>query len=124
MSIPNAVRDDYESYFLKEELDVAAWLSKRVSDIPQAVFMDRMKTSKHSAHTPQLAKAGESSWQRLNTELDTYSQAREPMLPYDEELLHGVSDVEMSTPVTTGARSTLPDESAMSLDHELDDLYS
>ncbi|KIJ51571.1 hypothetical protein M422DRAFT_244734 [Sphaerobolus stellatus SS14] len=228
---PNAVRDDYEGYFLKEELDITAWLSKTVSDIPRTVFMDRMKTvfgscinfdtvysefdtnslilhsqttrwitdsstpvrvgsqikkglkrihrpknleqiytqiipymerdgekwpysaagsertaymqihqhapaqnkgkksltgsiqSKHLAHAPQLAKAGESSWQRLNTELDAYSQAREPVLPYDEEPLRGVSDVEMSTPVTTGARSTLPDESAMSLDHELDDLY-
>ncbi|KIJ37653.1 hypothetical protein M422DRAFT_259746 [Sphaerobolus stellatus SS14] len=78
--------------------------------------------SKPSAHTPQPAKARESSRRRLDVDLDTYNQSCEPTLPYDEEPPHGVSDVEMSTPVNTGTRRTLPDESAMSLDHEIDDL--
>ncbi|KIJ50449.1 hypothetical protein M422DRAFT_245725 [Sphaerobolus stellatus SS14] len=35
MSIPNAVRDDYEGYFLEEDIDVATWISKIITDIPR-----------------------------------------------------------------------------------------
>ncbi|KIJ27466.1 hypothetical protein M422DRAFT_271382 [Sphaerobolus stellatus SS14] len=43
MSVPNAVRDDYKGYFLKEDLDVTVWLSKIAADLPQPAFLHRMK---------------------------------------------------------------------------------
>ncbi|KIJ52126.1 hypothetical protein M422DRAFT_243721 [Sphaerobolus stellatus SS14] len=252
MSVPNAIRDDSEGYFLEEDIDVAAWISKISTDIPRSTFMHQMKVvfgsplnvemvfsgfemnslipnhhsmrwitdsstpirvgsqinkghknesqvpapvklltgaefltlvlkhcsfskeqiytqiipymerddekwsystagmehaaymqlhhhpptpnkgkrpmtgslqSQLTAHALQPAKTGESSQQRLDVDLDVYHQAREPVLPYDEEPPHGVPDVEMSTPVVTGASSTLHDESTMNIDHELHDLY-
>ncbi|KIJ25705.1 hypothetical protein M422DRAFT_273337 [Sphaerobolus stellatus SS14] len=43
MSVPNALRDDSDSYFLKEDIDVAAWISKVAADISHPAFMDQMK---------------------------------------------------------------------------------
>ncbi|KIJ52801.1 hypothetical protein M422DRAFT_242722 [Sphaerobolus stellatus SS14] len=43
MSIPNAIRDDNNSYFLKEDIDVTAWLSKIIADVPHQAFMYQMK---------------------------------------------------------------------------------
>ncbi|KIJ49031.1 hypothetical protein M422DRAFT_246813 [Sphaerobolus stellatus SS14] len=71
--------------------------------------------SKYLAHALQLAKAGESSRQRLDVELDAYNQLHEPALPYDEELPHGVSDIEMSTPkaITAEEESELEEMTQM-----------
>ncbi|KIJ42178.1 hypothetical protein M422DRAFT_254879 [Sphaerobolus stellatus SS14] len=43
MSVPNALRDDCDSYFLEEDIDVAAWISKVASDISRPAFMEQMK---------------------------------------------------------------------------------
>ncbi|KIJ25166.1 hypothetical protein M422DRAFT_273905 [Sphaerobolus stellatus SS14] len=43
MSVPNALRDDCDSYFLKEDIDVTAWISKVASDILHPAFMEQMK---------------------------------------------------------------------------------
>ncbi|KIJ56280.1 hypothetical protein M422DRAFT_239499 [Sphaerobolus stellatus SS14] len=43
MSIPNALRDDHDGYFLKEDIDVAAWVSKVALDISRPAFMEQMK---------------------------------------------------------------------------------
>ncbi|KIJ55671.1 hypothetical protein M422DRAFT_240281 [Sphaerobolus stellatus SS14] len=217
MSIPNAIRDDSDSYFLEEDIDVTAWISKISVDITHPAFMYQMKvefssrdnfnmafsgfsqnllqadheasmwitdsstplqigsnivkghTSKsqnttseklpkgpdflvlvlnhcsltrqqiytciipymiwheekqpcsgagseraaymhlnQSVHVPTPAKTGESSQQRLDVDLDSYNQVRELVLPYEE----------------APPSSTLPDESTMDIDPELDDLYS
>ncbi|KIJ40537.1 hypothetical protein M422DRAFT_256512 [Sphaerobolus stellatus SS14] len=44
MSVPNAIRDDPNGYFLKEDIDVAAWLNKIITDNSHLAFMHRMKT--------------------------------------------------------------------------------
>ncbi|KIJ57332.1 hypothetical protein M422DRAFT_238926 [Sphaerobolus stellatus SS14] len=227
MSIPNAIRDNNDGYFLEEDIDIMAWLSKIATDIPYPAFMHQMKAvfgsplnfemafsgfetnslipnlqstrwitdgstvirvvsyirkghkdasqvpapnrfmnissltwkgmwisglvvllewnvlhqstpapnkgkkpligpiqSRTASHARQLAKTRESSQQRLDVDLDVYNQSHDPVLPYDEEPPSSAPDVEMSAPVMTGASSTLQDESAMNLDHELDDLYN
>ncbi|KIJ24271.1 hypothetical protein M422DRAFT_274995 [Sphaerobolus stellatus SS14] len=43
MSVPNALRDDNEGYFLEEDIDVAAWIAKVSADIPRSTFMEQMK---------------------------------------------------------------------------------
>ncbi|KIJ48014.1 hypothetical protein M422DRAFT_248165 [Sphaerobolus stellatus SS14] len=212
MSVPNTIRDDPDSYFLKEDVDVVAWL---IADIPHPAFMHQMKVifgsrlnfetiltrwitdsstpirigphitkgpidktqttitdlqsyyalygkdeekrpmsaagveraaymllhqsapapnkgkkpltgtsqSKPSAHTLQPAKLRQSSHQRLDADLEAYHKQCEPVLPYSDEPPSGEPDVEMHAPTAVGAHSTLPDESTMNIDHELDDLY-
>ncbi|KIJ24452.1 hypothetical protein M422DRAFT_274762 [Sphaerobolus stellatus SS14] len=43
MSVPNVLRDNNEGYFLEEDIDVAAWISKVSADIPRSAFMEQMK---------------------------------------------------------------------------------
>ncbi|KIJ25661.1 hypothetical protein M422DRAFT_273372 [Sphaerobolus stellatus SS14] len=43
MSVPNSLRDDTEGYFLEEDIDVAAWISKVSADISCPAFMEQMK---------------------------------------------------------------------------------
>ncbi|KIJ28839.1 hypothetical protein M422DRAFT_269797 [Sphaerobolus stellatus SS14] len=69
------------------------------------------------------AKTGKSSQQHLDADLESYHQAHEPVLPYEEEPPSSAPDVEMNAPVVAGASSNLQDESTMHVDHELDDLY-
>ncbi|KIJ55687.1 hypothetical protein M422DRAFT_240307 [Sphaerobolus stellatus SS14] len=76
-----------------------------------------------SVHAPTLAKTGESSQQRLDADLDSYNQAHEPALPYNEGPPSGTPDMEMHVPVVTGTSGTLPNESTTNVDQELDDLY-
>ncbi|KIJ24344.1 hypothetical protein M422DRAFT_274891 [Sphaerobolus stellatus SS14] len=253
MSVPNAIRDNSNSYFLKEDIDVATWISKISSDITRPAFMYQMKvvfgshinfdiafsgfdsnllradhettmwltdsstplrigsqiikghTSKSqmpaseklpkgpeslalvlkhcsltkeqiytriipymerhegkqpcsaagseraaymhlnqrrpapnkgkrpvtgslqsglSVHAPTPVQTGESSQQRLDTDLDSYNQVREPVLPYDEAPPSGTPDVEMEVPAVASTSGTLPNESTMNVDPELDDLYA
>ncbi|KIJ29966.1 hypothetical protein M422DRAFT_268532 [Sphaerobolus stellatus SS14] len=43
MSVPNAIRDNSDSYFLEEDIDIATWISKISSDITCPTFMYQMK---------------------------------------------------------------------------------
>ncbi|KIJ23853.1 hypothetical protein M422DRAFT_275486 [Sphaerobolus stellatus SS14] len=43
MSIPTAIRDNNDGYFLEEDIDVAAWISKISADISRSTFMYQMK---------------------------------------------------------------------------------
>ncbi|KIJ44664.1 hypothetical protein M422DRAFT_251957 [Sphaerobolus stellatus SS14] len=116
MSIPNAIRDDSDGYFLEEDVDIVAWISKVSLDISHPSFMHQMKVSCLSVHAPMPAKTGESNEQQLDTDLDSYHQVREPILPYEEEPPSGVPDVKMHVPVLAGTSGTLPNESTMNVD--------
>ncbi|KIJ38262.1 hypothetical protein M422DRAFT_259171 [Sphaerobolus stellatus SS14] len=74
-------------------------------------------------HVPTPAKTGESSKQRLDTDLESYNQVREPVLPYDEAPPSGEVETGDNAPPHAGASSTLPDESTMDIDPELYDIY-
>ncbi|KIJ35323.1 hypothetical protein M422DRAFT_262488 [Sphaerobolus stellatus SS14] len=79
-------------------------------------------------HTPAPNKGKRPLTGSLQSRINAHAQqptktVHEPALPYEEGPPLGVPDVEMSTPVITGARGTLHDESTMNVDHELDDLY-
>ncbi|KIJ25430.1 hypothetical protein M422DRAFT_273606 [Sphaerobolus stellatus SS14] len=233
MSIPNALRDDSEGYFLKEDIDVAMWISKVSADISHPAFMEQMKVvfgscdsfdtafsgfnknllgaehhakmwitnsatplrlgntivkgssaksqdtkperlppepdflalvlehskrpcsragseraaymhlnqcppaphkgkrpvtaslqSRLSAHAPTPVQTGESSRQRLDADLDKYNQVHEPVLPYEEEPPRSEPEIGDMAPPSVGANKTLPDESHMDVDPELDDIYS
>ncbi|KIJ40250.1 hypothetical protein M422DRAFT_256786 [Sphaerobolus stellatus SS14] len=43
MSVPNVLRDNHDSYFLEEDIDIAAWISKVAVDISRSAFMAQMK---------------------------------------------------------------------------------
>ncbi|KIJ31297.1 hypothetical protein M422DRAFT_267106 [Sphaerobolus stellatus SS14] len=43
MSVPNALRDNREGYFLEEDIDVATWIAKVSADISRPAFMEQMK---------------------------------------------------------------------------------
>ncbi|KIJ52453.1 hypothetical protein M422DRAFT_243236 [Sphaerobolus stellatus SS14] len=253
MSVPNALRDDNEGYFLEEDIDVAVWISKVSADIPCSTFMEQMKVvfgsrdsfdtafsgfdknllgadhqatmwitdsatplrlgnhivkgsssksqankpeklpkgpdflalvlehcvltrtqiyghiipymirheakrpcsragseraaymhlalhlpaphkgkrpmtvslqSRLSVHAPTPVQTGESSRQRLDADLDKYNQVHEPVLPYEEEPPRGEPEVGDMAPLSVGANKTLPEESHMDVDPELDDIYS
>ncbi|KIJ53271.1 hypothetical protein M422DRAFT_242406 [Sphaerobolus stellatus SS14] len=124
--IPYMERDDEKRPFSAAGLERAAYMQLH-QGVPAPNKGKEPLTgpiqSRPTAHTRQPAKTGESSQQRLDADLDAYNQSHDPVLPYEEEPPRGAPDVEMSAPVSTGASCTLPDESAMNLDHELDDLY-
>ncbi|KIJ52001.1 hypothetical protein M422DRAFT_243576 [Sphaerobolus stellatus SS14] len=228
MSVPNALRDDNEGYFLEEDIDVAAWISKVWADIPHSAFMEQMKvvfgsrdsfdtafsgfdknllgadhqaqmwitdsatplrlgsnilkgsSTKSQATKPEklpkgpdflalvlehcvltrtqiygriipymiwheakrpCSRAGseraaymhlalrppaphKGNRQRLDADLDNYNQVHEPVLPYEEEPPRSEPEIEDTAPLSVGANKTLPDESHMDVDPELDDIYS
>ncbi|KIJ30465.1 hypothetical protein M422DRAFT_268010 [Sphaerobolus stellatus SS14] len=43
MSMPNALREDSEGYFLEQDVDVAAWLTKVIGELPHQAIMLYMK---------------------------------------------------------------------------------
>ncbi|KIJ38537.1 hypothetical protein M422DRAFT_258913 [Sphaerobolus stellatus SS14] len=231
MSVPNAIRDDADSYFLKEDIDVAAWLNKIIAETPVRGFnsnslrpgyqqtqwitdsstpirlcsqivkgtKDKAQTTepvrlpqgseflalilKHcslsreqidehiipymerdeekcpmsaaaseratyllltlrppashkgkrpmtgaskprsTVHAPTPAKTGESSQQRLDVDLDSYNQVREPVLPYEEAPPSSEPETGDNVPLPVGTSSTLHNESTMDIDQEFD-IYS
>ncbi|KIJ29339.1 hypothetical protein M422DRAFT_269293 [Sphaerobolus stellatus SS14] len=230
MSVPNALREDSDSYFLEEDIDIAAWLNKVIGELPRQAIMLRMKDifgsrinfdtafsgfnpdllcaemhrthkmqietakipegpeflklvldhcslsreqiyhqiipymiwddekqplsatavehaaymalrnqekapykgkrpvtasrqSKPSVHASTPAKTGESSWQWLDADLESYGQAREQVLPYDEAPPSGEPESGETALLSGGATSTLYDESTMDIDQIVDDIY-
>ena len=81
--------------------------------------------SRLSVHAPTPVRAGESSRQRLDEDLESYSQVHNQVLPYDEEPAAGEppSDSTVVAPATAGTNNALHDESNMDIDPELDHLY-
>ncbi|KIJ52843.1 hypothetical protein M422DRAFT_242774 [Sphaerobolus stellatus SS14] len=223
MSVPNALRDDDEGYFLEEDIDVAAWISKVSADILRPTFLEQMKVVFGSRENFDMAFSGfnknllgtdynASMWitdaatplrlgntiakgsssksqdskpeklpkgpdflalvldhcvltrtqiydciipymiwheakqpcsradymhltlrppapskgnrQRLDADLDKYNQVHETVLPYEEEPPRGAPEVEDMGQPSAVANTTLPDESNMDVDPELDDIYS
>ncbi|KIJ28596.1 hypothetical protein M422DRAFT_270099 [Sphaerobolus stellatus SS14] len=245
MSVPNALRDNHDGYFLKEDIDVAAWISKVASDISRPAFMEQMKAvfgsrdnfdmafsgfatnllkpdheatmwimdsstplristhivkgrppksqdtkpeklptgpdflalvlehcalpraqiygriipymirheakqpcsragseraaymhlnkrppalhkgkrpvtaslqSRLSVHAPTPVQTGESSRQRLDEDLDTYNQVRDPVLPYEEEPPSGEPEAGDVASTMSDVNSILPDENTMDID--------
>ncbi|KIJ36784.1 hypothetical protein M422DRAFT_260880 [Sphaerobolus stellatus SS14] len=43
MSVPNVLREDNKGYFLEQDVDVAAWLTKVIGELPRQAVMLRMK---------------------------------------------------------------------------------
>ncbi|KIJ33404.1 hypothetical protein M422DRAFT_264670 [Sphaerobolus stellatus SS14] len=121
MSAPSAIKDDSEGYFLEEDVDVAAWISKVSSDISHPTFMNQMKVlfgsrlnfeTTFSGFPSNLLRPNHqaSMWitncstpfqQRLDVDLDSYNQAHEPVLPYDEVPPSSTPDVEMEVPAVS-----------------------
>ncbi|KIJ31500.1 hypothetical protein M422DRAFT_266747 [Sphaerobolus stellatus SS14] len=227
MSVPNALRDNNEGYFLEEDIDVAAWISKVSTDILRPTFMEQMKVVfgsrdnfdtafsgfdknllgneykasmwitdaatplrlgntiakgsssksqdikpeklpkgpdflalvlehcvltrtqiydriipymiRHEAKRP-CSRAGreradymhitlrppapsKGNRQRLDADLDNYNQVHATVLPYEEEPPRGAPEVEDTAQQSAVANNTLPDESNMDVDPELDDIY-
>ncbi|KIJ24395.1 hypothetical protein M422DRAFT_254723 [Sphaerobolus stellatus SS14] len=79
--------------------------------------------SKASVHAPTPARTGESSWQRLDAELESYSQVRKPVLPDEEAPPSGEPESGYTAPPSAGANSTLQDESTMDIDQIVEDIY-
>ncbi|KIJ27236.1 hypothetical protein M422DRAFT_271612 [Sphaerobolus stellatus SS14] len=79
--------------------------------------------SRLSMHEPTPVRTGESSRQRLDADLDNYNQVHEPVLPYEEEPPCSEPEVGDTAPPSAGANNTLPNESNMDVDPELDDIY-
>ncbi|KIJ42204.1 hypothetical protein M422DRAFT_254594 [Sphaerobolus stellatus SS14] len=225
MSIPNALRDDNDSFFLEEDIDVAAWLNKISADIHRPAFNSQMKVvfgsrdkfdmafsgfssnllhadhefsmwitdssmplridntitkgkpdksqsksedfpkgpdflciipymicqeekkpcsdagaglpapnkgkrpmagslkSRTLAHAPTPTKAGESSKQQLDTDLDLSQQVHDVVLPYEEAPPSGEPGIGDNAPISAGASGTLHEESTMDIDQEID-IYS
>ncbi|KIJ27460.1 hypothetical protein M422DRAFT_271372 [Sphaerobolus stellatus SS14] len=225
MSVPNTIRNDPNSYFLKEDVDIAAWLNKIIADNSCSAFMHRMKSvfgsrfnfetifsefdsnllrpdfqqmqwitdssmpvrvgsqitkgtkdkaqTTEPVHLPQgaefltlllkhcaLSRAqiydhiipymewdeekrpmsatgmeraaymllhqsapAPNKGKKLLTGTKAYNNQHEPILPYSEAPPSGEPDVEMHGPPAVGVRGTLPDESTMNVDPEIEDLY-
>ncbi|KIJ41236.1 hypothetical protein M422DRAFT_255740 [Sphaerobolus stellatus SS14] len=186
-TVTNALREDSDRYFLKEDVDVTAWLNKVIGELPCQAIMLRMKDvfgnhmnfemvfsgfdpnllcaemhhtrwitdastplhigsqvtkgikgkspykskkpvtgsgqSKPSVHAPTPTKTGESSWQQLDAELETYGQVHKQVLPYDEAPPSGEPKSGETVPPSGGATSTLHDESTMDIDQIMEDIY-
>ncbi|KIJ43783.1 hypothetical protein M422DRAFT_253038 [Sphaerobolus stellatus SS14] len=58
MSVPNAIRDNPDGYFLEEDIDVAAWLNKIIADNSRPAFMHCMKTIFGSCLTFEMIFSG------------------------------------------------------------------
>ncbi|KIJ37167.1 hypothetical protein M422DRAFT_260330 [Sphaerobolus stellatus SS14] len=194
MSVPNALRDDNEGYFLEEDIDVAAGFDKNLLGadhqakmwITDSATLLRLNnnivkgsSAKSQATKPEKLPKGpdflvlvlehcvlirtqiygriipymiwhedkqpcscagseraaymdlalrppaphKGNRERLDANLDNYNQVHEPVLPYEEEPPRGEPEVGDVAPPSAGANNTLPDESNMDVDPEMDDIY-
>ncbi|KIJ54103.1 hypothetical protein M422DRAFT_241357 [Sphaerobolus stellatus SS14] len=122
--IPYMIRDDAKRPLSAAAVERAAHMALRQQE--QAPYKGKHvatgnSQSKPLVHAPTPAKAGESSRQRLDADLEAYGQAREQVLPYEEAPPSGEPEVEDT--VSAGVHNTLHDESNMDVDPELDDIY-
>ncbi|KIJ38599.1 hypothetical protein M422DRAFT_258708 [Sphaerobolus stellatus SS14] len=89
MSIPNAIRDNNTGYFLKEDMDVAAWLSKIATDIPHSAFMHQMKAVPAPVKLPTgaefltlILKHCSLSKEQIYTQIIPYMERDDEKQPY------------------------------------------
>ncbi|KIJ38540.1 hypothetical protein M422DRAFT_258918 [Sphaerobolus stellatus SS14] len=90
--------------------------------IERAAYMS-LHQSAPASNKGKKPLTGPSHHQQLDADLEAYNNQCEPILPYSEEPPSGEPDVEMHGPTSVGACSTLPDESTMHVDPEVEDLY-
>ncbi|KIJ29676.1 hypothetical protein M422DRAFT_268904 [Sphaerobolus stellatus SS14] len=122
--IPYMIRDDAKRPFSAAAVERAAHMALRQQE--QAPYKGKHiatgnSQSKPSVHAPTPAKAGVSSRQQLDADLEVYGQVREQVLPYEEAPPSGEPEVEDTA--SAGVHKTLHDESNMDVDPELDDIY-
>ncbi|KIJ49233.1 hypothetical protein M422DRAFT_247033 [Sphaerobolus stellatus SS14] len=91
MSVPSAIRDNPDSYFLEEDADITAWLSKIIADIPCQAFMYQMKAVFGS---------------RLNFEMIFRGFSSNSLTPHHQQT-QWITNT--STPIRVGVRATLND---------------
>ncbi|KIJ48442.1 hypothetical protein M422DRAFT_247782 [Sphaerobolus stellatus SS14] len=113
--IPYMIRDDEKRPLSAAAVERASYMALREQE--KAPYKGKKpatanRQSKPSVHTPTPAKT------------ESYGQAHEQVLPYDEAPPSGEPEAGEIAPPSGGANSTLYDESTMDVDPELDDIYS
>ncbi|KIJ35850.1 hypothetical protein M422DRAFT_261801 [Sphaerobolus stellatus SS14] len=124
--IPYMIRDDEKRPLSSAAVELAAYMALREQE--KAPYKGKKpatanRQSKPSVHAPTPAKTGESSRQRLDADLESYGQAHEQVLPYDEAPPSSEPDAGETAPPSGGANSTLYDESTMDIDQIVGDIY-
>ncbi|KIJ29967.1 hypothetical protein M422DRAFT_268533 [Sphaerobolus stellatus SS14] len=153
MSVPNAIRDDNDSYLLEEEAFIYQmkvvfgshlnfetlfsgfdsnslipsnqqywWITDTSTYIRVGSHILKGHTDNSQVTAPP-AKIRQFRQQLLDADLEAYNKQHEPVIPYSEKPPIGEPDVEMIVPTIVGASSTLPYESTMNIDPEVEDLY-
>ncbi|KIJ43844.1 hypothetical protein M422DRAFT_252755 [Sphaerobolus stellatus SS14] len=85
--IPYMIRDDEKRPLSTAAVERTAYMA--LCEQEKAPYKGKKpatanKQPKPSVHAPTPVKASESSWQQLDTDLESYGQAHEQVLPYDE----------------------------------------
>ncbi|KIJ43453.1 hypothetical protein M422DRAFT_253336 [Sphaerobolus stellatus SS14] len=124
--IPYMIRDDEKRPFSSATVERAAYMA--LCEQEKAPYKGKKpvtanRQSKPSVHALTPAKTGESSQQRLDADLETYGQAREQVLPYDEAPPSGEPATGEISPQAGGANNTLYDESTMDINQIVEDIY-
>ncbi|KIJ26111.1 hypothetical protein M422DRAFT_272852 [Sphaerobolus stellatus SS14] len=124
--VPYMIRDEEKRPLSAAAVEHAAYMALRNWESAhkkgKKPFTDTGQ-SRILAHAPHPAQLGQSSQQRLDTDLADYSNQCEPVIPYSEEPPSGELETEGNAPPLDGASSTLHNESTMDIDPELDDIY-
>ncbi|KIJ46988.1 hypothetical protein M422DRAFT_249271 [Sphaerobolus stellatus SS14] len=125
--IPYMIRDDEKCPLSSAAVECAAYMA--LQNQANAQYKGKKPVtgtgqSQPLVHAPTPARTGESSRQQLDTELESYNQVREPVLPYEEAPPSSEPKSGTMAPPAAGAHSTLPDENTMDIDQIVDDIYS
>ncbi|KIJ33925.1 hypothetical protein M422DRAFT_264063 [Sphaerobolus stellatus SS14] len=124
--IPYMIRDDEKRPVSSVAVECATYMALREQE--KAPYKGKKpatanRQSKPSVHAPTPAKTDESSRQQLDADLETYGQACEQVLPYDEAPPSEEPAAGEIAPPAGGASSTLYDESTMDIDQIVEDIY-